>query len=122
MDDIIVLILTLIFIVAGIFGQMKKRQLPPDESTGSNPVQDNFWENIDEEDEHPIGVTEHLQPVKEVAKEDRFHTTGNQMRRDVVRKPIIEIPKKPKVDTRKLKRFPLKKAVIYSEILYRKYF
>lgn len=122
MDDIIVLILTLIFIVAGIFGQMKKRQLPPDASTGVQPMQDNFWENIDEEDEHPIGVSEHLQPVKELVKEDRFHTAGNQMRRDIVRNPILEISKKPKVETRKLKRFPLKKAVIYSEILNRKYF
>lgn len=122
MDDIIVLILTLIFIVAGIFGQMKKRQLPPDASAGVNPMQDNFWENIEEEEEHPIGVTEHLQPVKEVAKEDRFHTAGNQMRRDITRNLIEEVPEKPKVDSLKLKSFPLKKAVIYSEILNRKYF
>lgn len=122
MDDIIVLILTLLFIVAGIFGQMKKRQLPPEADTGAEPMPNKFWENLEEDEDHPIGVTEHLQPVQEIAKEDRFHTSGNQMRREFA--PIVtkKVSAKQKVESLNLKRFPLKTAVIYSEILNRKYF
>ena len=122
MDDIIVLILTLLFIVAGIFGQMKKRQLPPGEVPDPEPLQYNPWENMEEEHERPIGVTEHLQPVVEVAKEDRFHTAGNQMRRTFTSLPQKEIPEKQQTKIVELEKFPLKKAVIYSEILNRKYF
>ena len=49
MDDIIVLILTLIFIVAGIFGQMKKRQAVPAPESENRGAEDNFWELLDEE-------------------------------------------------------------------------
>ncbi len=122
MDDIIVLILTLVFIAAGIFGQMKKRQLPPEQPGEAIPGRQNFWDPFEEEQEEPIGVTEHLQPVKEVAKEDRFHTSASMMKREFPKKVAEIKPEKPKPAIAQLKKFPLKKAVIYSEILNRKYF
>lgn len=122
MDDIIVLILTLIFIVAGIFGQMKKRQLPPQQQGEAEQERRNYWEISEDEEDEPIGVTEHLTPVKEVAKEDRFHSAANMMKREFQKARPQIIPEKPKAAAAASKKFPLKKAVIYSEILNRKYF
>ncbi len=124
MDDIVVLILTLIFIAAGIFGQMKKRQLPPESADKAPSSGNNFWETLGykEDEEEPVGISEHLQPVEEVAREDRFHTPGNTMKRDFARDLTPSDSVTKNINVKRKKAFPLKKAIIYSEILNRKYF
>lgn len=128
MDDIIILILTLIFIVAGIFGQMKKKPEAPDTEVAPPPESDdNFWdlleddENFMEQDRQANVATE--PPAREAAPQPpqyRFKTDKE--------KPTVQQQEKNKTETKtrlkksiKKKAFPLKEAVIYSEILNRKY-
>jgi hypothetical protein len=124
MDDIIVLILTLIFIVAGVFGQIKKRQLPPESSEKAPSSADNFWEILGYEKNgaDPVNEGIHLQPVEKAVKEDRFHTTGNAMKGEFTRNLSESTTVTESMKVKRKKAFPLKKAVIYSEILNRKYF
>ncbi len=121
MDDIIVFILTLLFIAAGIFGQIKKRPLPPETGDQEPSQGEKFWETI-VEDEESMGVSEHHRPAEKIAVEDRFHTAKGMMKRDVFKKPSQSTAEKAVAKVIKKERFPLKKAIIYSEILNRKYF
>jgi hypothetical protein len=122
MDDLIVLVLTIIFIIAGVIGQMKKRQVPPEPVGENNSRMHDFWESVEDEEEEPKRFTTLKQPVKEAAPEDRFHTRGNIMKRNFVRHILPNEPVKPLEDASETKRFPLKQAIIYSEILNTKYF
>jgi hypothetical protein len=130
MDDIIVLILTLIFIIAGVFGQMKKRQTeanaePEPDSSSEKQGSGNFWDHLQDEWEEP--EPEKAEPV--LQKQPRFRNieqnylfkAEDEGKRTFTRTTKISEPLQ--VDKRSSKRikFPLKKAVIYSEILHRKY-
>ncbi|RIH63827.1 hypothetical protein D1164_18000 [Mariniphaga sediminis] len=130
MDDIIVLILTLIFIVAGIFGQKRKRQQALQETeSGNQPQKDDFWDLLDGDRKDPewteFNPGEREEVKEEVPfKEEKYHfkpenegagiyvnnTTGKDRRNT-----------KPAHKKIRKKKFPLKEAVIYSEILQRKY-
>ncbi|WP_372949282.1 hypothetical protein [Mariniphaga sp.] len=129
MDDIIVIILTLIFIVASIFGQKKKRQ-PVTETEAEAEAEpqssgDNFWDMLNEEwkearqtdapsQQKPVEKQE--QPTVE-SKPYTFHPDKEGA------KITVEKPEETKKSIRKTKKkkFPLRDAVIYSEILNRKY-
>jgi hypothetical protein len=127
MDDIIVLILTLIFIVAGIFGQMKKRQLPsPEPLPEEEQEKENFWDMLDEEleEEQPrpqFKKTEYMgddYASQVTASKFQWDKEGRNFSHDLTKSDPI----KHEFPAPKKKRFPLKKAVIYSEILNRKHF
>ena len=129
MDDLVVIILTLIVAVIGIIGQTKKRKTtgqPPQTQTGKSPQ--NFWDMLEsqmdpemqsvemdpdfpEEDEQVDVVPETIEYKFEAINEgiSEFKEIDDQE---------IQVN-----DTSKAKKekFPLKKAVIYSEILNRKY-
>lgn len=124
MDDIVVLILTLIFIVAGIFGQMRKRQLPPEQPGDAAHPGAGLWQSLeyDEDEDEPKGVDVKVHPANEGGRLDRLHTSSGIMQRGFVRSILPATPQIPVVKQVKKKLFPLKKAVIYSEILNRKYF
>ncbi|MFW5822486.1 MAG: hypothetical protein ACOCU7_03775 [Tangfeifania sp.] len=140
MDDLIVIILTLVFAAAGIFGQMKKKQAagqaenqpePPADSEPEGPG--NFWDFLDAEPEYmqqaPVAGTPQQEQQVQAAEKKPV----------AVKKPVPKIiaenedssiysndltsdgkVEKTKKDFSK-ERFPLRKAVIYSEILNRKY-
>jgi hypothetical protein len=123
MDDIIVIILTLIFIVASIFGQKKKRQ--PVSETAQQPKGDNFWDMPDEQwndAQHPDAPP----PQKPVEKQEQTNEKSQphlfEPEKEGIR-TVLKEPEKTKKTIQKVKKkkFPLKEAVIYSEILNRKY-
>jgi hypothetical protein len=130
MDDIIVIILTLIFIVASIFGQRKKRK-PVSETeaeTAEAETQssgENFWDMLNEEwkeatqtdspaQQKPVETRE--QPYAK-SQPDTIHSEKEGTR------ILAQKPKRKKETVKKIKKkkFPLRDAVIYSEILNRKY-
>lgn len=123
MDDVIVIILTLIFIVASIFGQRKKRQPLPEAE--QQPTGDNFWDMLDEE-WNEMKTANKPQPQKPVQKQEtnisgassyafRPEDEGSKFAAPTPEKQATTVPKAGK------KKFPLREAVIYSEILNRKY-
>lgn len=131
MDDIIVLILTLIFIIAGVYGQMKKR--PPVAEPEAEHDEDKhkwggqkFWEHLqDEWDEHEEEEAKPVQVnkgVHQTIREEYLFKPEEEAPRTYTR---IQIEKKEPLPEIKRPRtgikFSLKKAVIYSEILHRKY-
>jgi hypothetical protein len=130
MDDIIVLILTLIFIIAGVFGQMKKRQTaansePDLDSSSEKTGNGNFWEHLkdewDEPEQENIQPAYQKQPKYQNIRQDYLFKAEDEGKRSI---PIITTKFEPlQVDKRASKgiKFSLKKAVIYSEILHRKY-
>jgi hypothetical protein len=130
MDDIIVLILTLIFIIAGVFGQMKKRQTeanaePDADSSAERPGSGNFWEHLQDEWEEPdlkeAEPVNQKQPIIRNIEKDYLFKAEDEGKRTFTRSTKISAPLQVDKRVSKRKKFPLKKAVIYSEILYRKY-
>lgn len=140
MDDLIVIILTLVFAAAGIFGQMKKKKAagqvenqpePRPETEQEEPG--NFWDFLDAEPEYmkqaPVAETHQQeqrmqaaekQPVAEkkpapeiIAENEDSSIYSNDLTSDGEAKKTKRFSSKD--------RFPLRKAVIYSEILNRKY-
>jgi hypothetical protein len=127
MDDLVVIILTLIIAGAGVIGQLKKKkQVDAAPSEGQkNPV--NIWDLLREEafPSVPKEVPEYLiveqqesepyeneQGYKFEAKNEGGVLINSGLKNET---PAQEIIKKEK------EGFSLRKAVIYSEILNRKY-
>lgn len=126
MDDLIVVILTLLIAGAGAIGQMKKKkQLPVESEEPKTP--ENIWEllrgetfsqkpynapvfdEIEKEESEPY-INE--QEYKFEAKNEGGLLVNTEMK---VHSPDVKITTKNKI------KFPLRKAIIYSEILNRKY-
>ena len=130
MEDIIVLLLTIVFLVASFLGQSKKRKqsgTTPVKQSGTAKQEDSFWktfglEEKDLEEKRPVVSNQEFVPSTEGGRVDRFHPKGSQMRREFLPKKENEAPISVSVFKRQQSNFPLRKAVIYSEILNRKYF
>lgn len=137
MDDIFVIILTLIIAVVGALNQKRKkkgRQAPLDEGGEQQPKQD-IWDMLFDQGEQPLVPTpvEYKEEETEVVKEPVFQSSvskTDQAKYEFKAKSegvsVFEIRnKKSKEKKKKFKidgeEFSLKKAVIYSEILNRKY-
>ena len=124
MDDILVFILTLIFIIAGIFGQTKKKPQQRQPAEATPPHDHPIWQTLESDDDEPepVGVTDHTHLPAEGGRADRFHNEKSMMTRQFAPKVMPETSGTKISERRKRKSFPLKQAVIYSEILNRKYF
>src|SRR5690554_1504111 len=130
MEDVIVLILTLIFIAASFFGQAKKRKQSPETSVknSNSSIHEDFsrkalgLEKEEYETDESKVESSKIIPSKEDSSIDRFHTRENKMRREFLPKKRNETPITVATFNKKKSPFPLKKAIIYSEILNRKYF
>lgn len=128
MDDLVVIILTLLIAGAGAIGQMKKKkQTTPIPVTGQVKQPENIWDLFKEEafpqmlqpdpefylDEEPESIPyENEQNYKFEAKNEGDTLINNEIKPE----PIINDVIKDKKEV-----FSLRKAVIYSEILNRKY-
>ena len=141
MDDLIVIILTLVFAVAGIFGQMKKKQAQNQAGNQTEPQpetesddSDNFWDFLEPESQpnymQQAPVPEppkEKQPVQTVAKQPVRKKPEYQFKAENEGTSIYandltsDTKSVRKVSKKRTDRFSLKKAVIYSEILNRKY-
>jgi hypothetical protein len=125
MDDLIVIILTLIILVVGIIGQSKKKkQTTPVTENRKSPG--NIWELIQQEMEPQYNIPEPefveekeveeiVEPVKQVPYQ---FTAKNEGVSEIKKGAHVENTIKEQI---KKEKFSLKKAVIYSEILNRKY-
>jgi hypothetical protein len=128
MDDLILIILTLVFAGIGAFGQMKKKKRLIAEPESNNDAKDDIWglfekvTGFENYREDPYGNTEVAvkEPGPAVNEQNySFKATDeggsiiekeSQIQKRVVRKNAIR------------ENFSLKQAVIYNEILNRKYF
>ena len=142
MDDLIVIILTLVFAAVGIFGQMKKKQAerraagqPEPQPEAESETVDNFWDFLEPESQNnqymeqaPVAQPKKQgQPVQAVTKEPAVKKTEYQFKTKNEETSIYKNDltsnnneeRKNKMNSKN--RFSLKKAVIYSEILNRKY-
>lgn len=128
MDDLVAIILTLVFVAIGAFGQMKKKKKLIPETESNNDTKDDIWglfekvTGFENYREDPYGNTEVVakEPGPAVNEQNySFKATDeggsviekdSQIKKSSVRKNAIR------------ENFSLKQAVIYNEILNRKYF
>ena len=141
MDDLIVIILTLVFAAAGIFGQMKKKQAqnqagdqPEPQPENFNEESDDFWDFLEPESNQnymeqvpvaePPKQKQQVQTVAEetVQKKPKYQFKAENEGTSIYENDLTsETKAETKARSKRKDRFSLKKAVIYSEILNRKY-
>ena len=131
MDDLIVIILTLIIAGAGALGQLKKKKRTQTDSGANKNAPNTFWDLI----QGGSNVTQE-EDVSEFEEADFESETGFEVQEEVRKhKPgysfdgkkeggsgvANDFVEKTKIKSGVIKDFSLRKAVIYSEILNRKY-
>jgi hypothetical protein len=125
MDDLIVIILTLVLIIASSLGQFKKK--PSGESKVNNNIPDNSDDNwllpgeneVKDIKEKPlVTYTGQDNIQKKNVQSYQFKDDFTSVKQD--RQTIQEIQNHSVKKVKKIK-FSLRKAVIYNEILNRKY-
>jgi len=125
MDDLIVIILTLVLIIASSLGQFKKK--PSGESKVNNNIPDNSDDNwllpgeneVKDIKEKPLATYTRQDNIqKKNVQSYQFKDDFTSVKPD--RQTIQEIQNHSVKKVKKIK-FPLRKAVIYNEILNRKY-
>lgn len=121
MDDIIVLILTLIFIVAGVFGQMRKKPVPQQNENPDESSEDNLWDLLRGK-ENTVESTPYHKPAKAETERRKYVKLESKAKENFFSQRKIAPIEEIVITRKKKKKFNLKKAVIYSEILNRKYF
>lgn len=126
MDDLIVVILTLLIAGAGAIGQLKKKkQMPVAAEEPKNP--ENIWDLFREETLLPELKTEpeyfsaEQEESEPYENEQGYNFEANNEGGKIIEKQLNIQAVVKETATKKKERFPLRKAVIYSEILNRKY-
>lgn len=136
MDDLIAVILTLIIAGAGALGQIKKKkQMPVATEEPKNP--ENIWELFRDENLIPELKTEpdYTEIVEDESvlykyeqpesipydNEQDYKFEANNEGGTIINQELVSNPITTKGISKKKEKFPLRKAVIYSEILNRKY-
>jgi len=125
MDDLIVLILTVIILVLGVIAQTKKKK-PMQTDASQNNSSGSFWDLLQGETEFIPQQPENVPPAEPVPtktepKESKYKFTPSNEGRAGVMKEVVEnreVKKKEKILD---ENFSLRKAIIYSEIINRKY-
>ena len=126
MDDLIVIILTLAVAGIGILGQIKKKKQA---AAGTNqPKQpETFWDLIKNEANLPAQeeVSEYYEeenPEPVISTETPYRKVNTTIKQSTVRKNVFEKKSiRKKIKSKTMEGFSLRKAVVYSEILNRKY-
>jgi len=123
MEDYIVIILTIIILVFGAIGR-SKRKIPPQPQTQEPLESDDFWGVMEE-----LGIPQPA-PQRVVRNTEKVKIISVPEKRVTVKKEESSMLKNNVVNaklginednTAKSKRFSLREALIYSEILNRKY-
>ncbi len=119
MDDLIVVILTLAVAGIGILGQFKKKKRAA--AGTSQPKQpESFWDLITGNTELPVQEEENAEPVispKTTYNKIDFSTKEQSKRKSNTTKTSV----RKKIKSKTMEGFSLRKAVIYSEIINKKY-
>jgi len=132
MDDILVIILTLIIAVVGVLNQNKKKKAQKPAPEGKTNAQKNFWEQLLDDGElfeQPRAVVEEeplfeqtvevQEPVFESKPEITIPENGGMLKK--VSSEVAPVVKQKKKIYKQGRKFSLREAVIYSEILNNKY-
>jgi len=132
MDDILVIILTLIVAVVGVLNQNKKKKAQKPAPEGKTNTQKNFWDQLLDDgelfeqpraavEEEPLfkQPVEEQVPVFESMPEVTIPENGRMTKN--VSTEVIPIVKQKKKIYKQGQKFSLRDAVIYSEILNNKY-
>lgn len=135
MDDYVVIILTLIIGIIGFLGKAKKRKPVQPVSENSTPPE-SFWdliqgnqnqqkENMNAEEFEDMTYIEEDESVttvqNEIADETPYRFNKDNEGISDIPDRLEEEKEKPRLKSRLREDFSLRKAVIYSEILNRKY-
>ncbi|MCK3683853.1 hypothetical protein [Maribellus sp. YY47] len=130
MDDLIVILLTILVAVVGVLNQRKKKKegLRPGAESAGQPA--DFWEMLmQQEEQRPVyqPFDEEEEPAEEVVvavpKPEpvySFKAEAEGSSEVVEKMKILQRPQKKKVLIDG-ERFSIRKAVIYNEIMNRKY-
>jgi hypothetical protein len=126
MDDLIVVILTLLIAGAGAIGQIKKKkEIPVSPAVRNNPgdiwdlfKQEVFAPEVQKKPEYFAEDSEESEPYinEQAYKFEPVNEGGTLINNQINIQPAVN-----KTITKRKEKFPLRKAVIYSEILNRKY-
>lgn len=127
MDDIIVIILTLVVAVIGILNQKKKKAAKQEPEVEGTNQPSGFWdmimdtgqvqENMSPDDDLEQVIGEREKPVEKPKYKFSASTEGRSDIKDEM-KTLVKKKKRATIDGEK---FSLRKAVIYNEIMNRKY-
>jgi hypothetical protein len=129
MDDLLVVILTLIIAGAGALGQLKKKKQIPGSSAGETNTPDDIWNYLKNEagishfeeesyEAKEVFVKEPGPAINEQNYSFNAKNEGGKAIENAFKEPIINRQKKSVFKG----NFSLRDAVIYNEILNRKYF
>lgn len=129
MDDLLVVILTLIIAGAGALGQLKKKKQVPDAADQDFSKPEDIWSLFNEDlvknhhAEDPFGTKEVFvqEPEPAVNEQNYSFSPKNEGGKAIVTpvtKPTVISKKRSVIKS----NFSLREAVIYNEILNRKYF
>ncbi|MCY1722703.1 hypothetical protein OU798_20305 [Prolixibacteraceae bacterium Z1-6] len=128
MDDLIVIILTLAVAVIGVINQQKKKKAAQNPAGKVTKQPTDFWDMImDAQNEQAENVPEYVEPQTEF---EEYKEPEDKIEYQFVpsSEGITEIENETKVISKKKlqatvdgEEFSLRKAVIYNEILQRKY-
>jgi hypothetical protein len=126
MDDLIVIILTLLIAGAGAIGQLKKKkEIPVSPEVPNNP--EDIWDLFKQEvfapevQKQPEYFAEDIEESDPYINEQGYKFEPVNEGGTLINNQINIQPAVNKTITKKKEKFPLRKAVIYSEILNRKY-
>ena len=127
MDDLIVIIITLAVAGIGILGQLKKKKKQAAAGTNQPKQPDSFWDLINGRaevlvQEEEIEFNEEADVKPNISSESLSQKLNSKPKK-TYGKDAYAIKKSTgkKVRSKTLEGFSLRKAVIYSEILNRKY-
>lgn len=127
MDDIVVIMLALLVAVIGIVSQSKKRKVTSQQPKTGNPPQ-NIWDLLEAQ---MAPEPQKYAPEPEQEPDDEIidtvpETPGYDFNAKNEGKSVLKENAESSISAEEIKKskkekFPLRKAVIYSEILNRKY-
>ena len=130
MEDYIVLILTVFILIVGAVGKSKRKIIPQPQNE-EPVVPDNIWEMMKElgvQQPAPQPVENVIEKVEimEAPKENQFYgftakEEGGSILKYNIFKRELNLKKTNISEIKKGEQFSLRKAIIYSEILNRKY-
>ncbi len=128
MDDILVIILTLIVAAFSLFNQQRKKKAAQNTATNANQQPTGFWDMVmDKQDVQEEFIPEYVDPENVV---DDYDEPDNELKYEFVpskegssdiKNKVKAVVKKKNQVTIEGEKFSLRKAVIYNEILNRKY-
>jgi uncharacterized protein YneF (UPF0154 family) len=129
MEDYIVIILTIIILIVGAVGRNKRKNI--EQPANDEPaVSDNLWGLMDELGLQPTQqqietIEEQVEIIRDPYENPSYDFTakeeGASAFKNKEQKKAAQSDKIKKEENIKSERFSLRKAVIYSEILNRKY-